>query len=166
METKPETMKSPRSQFGEVGVWGYVALAFSFSWIAWILAIKLHSGEEYLNIGTACPAIAAIILSRNRQLSSSGSTVLRVIVFVVFLFLCWAVLFLHYSWRGSNDLRFDVNPWLLGPAVFPAWILSRALSRDGGVRSMLRRLIHPPTRWSIVALLLYPAIKLIPALMA
>ena len=31
---------------------------------------------------------------------------------------------------------------------------------------MLRRLVHLPGRWSVIALLLYPAIQLVPALMA
>jgi hypothetical protein len=38
MDTKPEAIESSRNQFGGAGVWAYVALAFSFSWIAWILA--------------------------------------------------------------------------------------------------------------------------------
>ena len=59
-----------------------------------------------------------------------------------------------------------MNPWLFGPAIFPAWIISAILSKDAGVRSMLQRLVHPPNRWSVVAFLLYPAIQIVPAFVA
>jgi hypothetical protein len=48
-------------------VFTYIALPFGFSWILTIGAIKLGLAEEYLNIGAAGPAVAALILSRRGQ---------------------------------------------------------------------------------------------------
>ena len=162
MEITPERSSlHPRTDVGS-----YIALAFAFSWLAWILSIKLRAPEEFLNFGTAGPALAAILLSRNRRLSPSYSMLRRGVIFCGLLVFCWAVLSLHYLWRGSSDLRFSLNPWLLGPAIFPAWIISAVISKDGGVRCFLQRLFHFPNRWSAIALLLYPAIQIIPALVA
>ena len=147
-------------------VWTYVALTFAFSWAAWILAIKLHAREEFLSFGTAGPVFAAMILSRHRQTSSSSSVSRRVVTFCVLLVLCWIVLSLHYSWQASSDLRFALNPWLVGPAIFPAWIISAVFSKDAGVRCFLRRLVQPPNLWSIIAFLLFPAILIIPGFVA
>lgn len=45
--------KVGRSLATQVGT--YITLAFGFSWVMWVGAIKLGLGEEYLNIGTAGP---------------------------------------------------------------------------------------------------------------
>jgi len=162
METTPDRGSlHPRTDVGT-----YITLAFAFSWLAWILSIKLHAPEEFLNFGTAGPAFAAMILSRNRRPSPSYSLLRRGVIFCALLIFCWAVLSLHYLWRGSSDLRLSLNPWLLGPAIFPAWIISAVISKDAGVRCFLQRLVHFPTRWSAIALLLYPAVQIIPALVA
>jgi len=166
MEKTVEWCEALNRRSSSVGVWTYIALAFAFSWTAWIVAIKLHAREEFLNFGTAGPAFAAMILSRQRQFSPSRSVPWRVVTFSVLLVLCWIVLSLHYSWRGSSDLRFALNVWLIGPAIFPAWIISGVLSKDAGVRWFLRRLVHPPNRWSIIAFLLFPAILIIPGFIA
>lgn len=166
MDTKLEEMQPLGIRPAGAGMWTYLALAFSFSWIAWLLAIKLHSREEFLNFGAAGPAFAAMILSRNQQRNRSSSSLRRIVIFSVLLLFCWAILALHYSWRGSDNLRFDVSAWLLGPAVLPAWIISATLSKDAGVRCLLRRLVHPPSRWSVIALLLFQAIQIGPAVLA
>ena len=166
MDTKIErTQPSGRRPAG-TGVWTYLALAFAFSWISWILAIKLQSREEFLNFGTAGPAIAAMILSRNQQRDRSISLWPRLGIFLVLLVFCWATLTFHYSWKGSDHPHVDWNAWLLGPAIFPAWIISAALSKDGGVRCLLQRLVHVPSRWSVIAFLLFPAILIVPATVA
>jgi hypothetical protein len=116
METKPERA----SRYARTDVWAYITLAFAFSWIAWILAIKLHAREEFLNFGSAGPAFAAMTLSRNRQPNPSCGGLRRGVIFCALLLVCWAVLCLHYSWRASSDLRFSLNPRLLGPAILPA----------------------------------------------
>lgn len=110
--------------------WGYLALAFAFSWIAWIVAIKLGLDEPYLNIGSAGPAVAAIVLSRRGPSARAGSSVRRWSRFAVLLLVSWVVLSLHYLWRTHAGLGFHLNPWLLAPALLPAWVLSNAQSKE------------------------------------
>jgi uncharacterized protein len=166
MDIKVEQMQPSGIRPAGAGVWTYLGLAFAFSWIAWLLAIKLHSREEFLNFGTAGPAFAAMILSRNQQPERSGRSLQRMVIFFVLLVFCWAILTLHYSWRVSPSLHFGASAWLLLPAAFPAWIVSAALSKNDGIRCFLQRLVHPPNRWSVIALILYPAIQIGPAVLA
>jgi uncharacterized protein len=165
MHAQLDPSATPRDRSVTADVWIYLVLAFSFSWAAWILAIKLHAREEFLSFGTAGPAFAAIFLSRLRQHASSRQW-LRVATFLLLLVLCWIVLSWHYSWRGSPDLSFGRDPWLIAPAILPAWIISGVFSKDSGVRSFLRRLLHAPSRWSLIALLFFPALLLVPAWIA
>ena len=141
-------------------VWMYVALAFAISWTAWIAAIKLHAPEGFLGIGSAGPVIAAMVLCRSGRGELPRRPLRRGLTFAALLLCGWIVLSLYYAWRGSSHLPVRLNPWLIIPAVVPAWILSAAFSADAGVRSLLRRLVHRPGRWSIIAFLLFPAILL------
>ena len=143
-----------RSLATEVGT--YIALAFGFSWVMWVGAIKLGWREEFLNIGTAGPALAAVILSRRRQPDNRRRFGSRWLWFVVLLAPCWIVISLYYLWRSGNGLEFRLAPLLLAPALFPAWILSGIFATDEAVRSLLRRLLHPPNQWSVFALLYFP----------
>lgn len=160
----PSTLKIGRSLAADVAA--YLALTFVISWVLLIGAIKFGLGEEYLNTGVAGPAIAALLLSRlhhpNRQ-SFSGS---RLLWFSGSWALCWMVISLHYSWRGSGTLEFRLNPLLLIPAALPAWILSGVSSGNEGVRTLVRRILHAPTQWSLFALLCLPVMLGIPSLLA
>jgi membrane protease YdiL (CAAX protease family) len=164
MHAQLEPRATPRNRSVTADVWMYLTLAFLFSWVAWILVIKLHAREEFLNFGTVGPAFAAILLSR-RQTASSRPW-LRVVTFLVLLVLGWIVLSWHYSWRDSPDRSFGLNPWLIAPALFPAWIISGVFSKDSGVSGFLKRLVHAPGRYSLLALLFFPALLLIPAWIA
>jgi membrane protease YdiL (CAAX protease family) len=144
----------------------YVALAFAFSWLLWVLVIKAHGREAFLYFGEAGPAVAAIALSIRRQRNLSSSRIQRVVWFISMLALCWIVLSLHYLGQAGAGLHFRPDPILILPAVLPAWVLSGACSSDAGVRALLRRLIHPPNRWCLFALLSFPAFQLIPAAVA
>jgi membrane protease YdiL (CAAX protease family) len=74
------------------------------------------------------------------------------------------VLTLHSQWRASFKWPVEIKPWLILPAMLPAWIVSGAFSRDQGVRSLLRTLVHPPNwRWPAVAFLSMPVLLLLPA---
>ncbi len=42
---------------------GYVALAFALSWLVWIPATRLHAGVAVVILGSAGPAVAAMLLS-------------------------------------------------------------------------------------------------------
>ncbi len=147
-------------------VWTFLALAFGFSWVMWIGAIKLGLGEEFLNVGTAGPALAAVILSRRRDPDERRRSGGEWLAFAVLLAFCWIVLSLHYLWRNGGGLEFRLNPLLLLPALWPAWILSRVFSSNAGVRGLLRRLLHPPNRWSAFALLFFPLLLGIPTALA
>ena len=150
---------SDRSLAADVAA--YLALAFGFSWIMMIGAIKLEFGEQYLNIGTAGPALAALLMSRRRPIAVFRRN--RWMWFLVFLLPSWIVLSVHYLWWNSPGASIHLNPWLLLPAFFPAWILSGAASADEGVRGLARRLLHPPNRWSLYALLFFPVLLGIPS---
>jgi len=147
-------------------VLAYIALAFAFSWLLFIPVIKAHGREAFLYFGVAGPAVAAIILSMRRQRDPSSSRILRLAWFISMLALCWILLSLHYLWRVSTALHFRPDPILILPAILPAWVLSGAYSSDTGVRALLCRLVHPPNRWSLFALLSFPAFQLIPAAVA
>ena len=161
---REESAAGTRSLASDVGA--YLILAFGFSWLMWIGAIKLGLGEEYLNIGTAGPALAAIILSRSRQPQKTPLLARRWLWLIALLLPCWLVLSLHYLWRSSEGLQFRLNPLLLIPALFPAWVLSGIFAADEGVRSLLRRLLHAPARWFLYALLFFPLLLGIPSAIA
>jgi membrane protease YdiL (CAAX protease family) len=144
-------------------VWAYLALTYGFAWVMWIAAIKAHLGEEWLNIGTAGPALAAMFLASRRGAIGGRGEKTRWAWFIAWLVVCWMVLSLHYSWRGENKLAFHMRPLLILPALLPAWVLSGAASRNTGVRDLMRRLVHRPNRWSLIAFFSFPAFMLIPA---
>jgi hypothetical protein len=73
----------------------YLALEFAWSWLLWIAAIKLHWRKEFLNFGSAGPAIAAMILSFCRQADTSPRAVARWAWFAALIVPCWTVLSLH-----------------------------------------------------------------------
>jgi len=147
-------------------VWRFLALAFGLSWVCWIVAIKLHAREEVLNIGTAGPALAAMLLSRRRVADPLYRPLRRAALFVLAAVGSWLVLCLQFAWRSSSDFTLHLHPWLLGVAAVPAWVISGALSKDTGVRDLLRRLVHRPNRWTLIGLLLLPTILIVPAVMA
>lgn len=144
----------------------YVAIAFAFSCLLWIVVVKAHGSEPFLYFGSAGPAVAAIILSFRGQPNPSSSRILQVAWFVAALALCWIVISLFYHWRGMAGFSLRLDSLLIFPAILPAWILSCAFARDIGVRALIRRLVHPPNRWTLIALLSFPALQLIPAAIA
>jgi membrane protease YdiL (CAAX protease family) len=165
MHADLESMHPVHERAVNADVWAYLALAFLFSWIAWISAIKLHAREELLNFGTAGPAVAAILLSRGKR-GSSHNHFPRMAIFLPITVFCWTIISWHYSWRSRPDLTLGLNPWLIVPALLPAWVISGVVSKDSGVSSFLRKLVHRPGRWSLISLLFFPALLLIPALVA
>jgi membrane protease YdiL (CAAX protease family) len=158
MASSPENFNEP--PLGK-SVAAYLALAFGLSWLVTIVAIKLHAREAFLNFGTAGPALAAMILSYRNKPVSSGSRLARYCWFFPFLLVCWVVLSLHYLWQASGHLEFHLDPLFMGPAMFPAWVLSGFRSSDVGTRALLRRLVHRPAWWGLAALLVLPTMLLI-----
>lgn len=142
--------------------WKYLMLAFSISWVFWITAILLHTREEFLLLGSAGPALAALISSYRGKSDPMGRQSTRALVFIFSLAACWIVLSLQHPSRSNSTL----NPWLIVPAILPAWIISAAIATDSGIRGLAARLVHVPSRWELIALLIFPAIILVPALVA
>jgi CAAX protease family protein len=165
MDTLRQRLATPIENSSETPLamqaWAYVAIAFGLSWSMTILAIKLHAKEEFLNFGAAGPAFAAMILSRRGRSDSSRGRAARWVWFFLFLLLCWSVLSLHYLWRASGHFAFRLDPLLIGPAIFPAWVLSGVCSRDLGTRALIKRLVHRPHRWELAALFSLPLMILV-----
>ena len=138
----------------------YVLLAFGVSWLAWIVVIKLHLNEALLYVGSAGPAFAAIVLSRREGSSRSPWSWRRAALFVVVLAPSWMVISLYFNWRGGFGSLVKVEPLLLLSSLCPAWIISNFFSRDPGVQSLIKRLVHVPDKWSLIGLFLFPSILL------
>ena len=139
----------------------YVLLAFGISWMAWIAVIKLHLNEALLYIGSAGPALAAILLSRSKRDAISQRSWQRALLFVVVLLPCWIVISLYFSWRGGFDSPVKIAPLFLLPSLCPAWIISNVFAGDSGVRCLIKRVVHLPGKWSLIGFLLFPSILLI-----
>jgi uncharacterized protein len=54
-----------------------------------------------------------------------------------------------------------MDPLLIAPAIFPAWVLSGVCSRDLGTRALIKRLVHRPRRWELAALFSLPLMILV-----
>jgi membrane protease YdiL (CAAX protease family) len=158
MQNAVERCKAPAAR--SAGAWSYILLAFAWTWTAWIVSIKLHAREEFLYIGTAGPAIAALVLCGGLRPSNLRPSLKRTGLFLGLLILLSALLTLYYSLRTHSGFSFHMAPLVLVPASIPAWILSSAFSRDREISSLFSRLIHRPNRWSLIALLIFPAVIL------
>jgi membrane protease YdiL (CAAX protease family) len=159
-----ETDRPRRSLVGDVGL--FLLITFSFTWVLEIGAIKLGLGEEYLNLGSAGPAIAALLLSQRSSLSKPQWSARRLALFAALMLVSWMVASVHYAlWDDSGQIG-KIAFRLLIPALFPAWILSRAFSEDEGVRSLARRVVYMPDRWSALALFFFPVLLGFPSAIA
>jgi membrane protease YdiL (CAAX protease family) len=153
-------------------IWLYLILAYVLTWLIWITAqhfgVGPDRGEYVLAFGSAGPALAAILLSRRGQASTSERLATRLLSFAVLWLFAWAIYVANDKLRGIHpptSLTYYLLVGLL--AMIPSWILSGAFTRDAGVRELLRPLVHPGNwRWQAVAFFFWPAILLIPAAIA
>jgi membrane protease YdiL (CAAX protease family) len=163
----PETtLKLPSRNYPKLpkaDAWAFVVLTYIVSWTLWILAIKLRLREEWLNLGTAGPALVAIFLSHRRQPNSPSSHLKKWAWCAGLLLPFWFVLLFHYQSGRAHVPNIQRNLALIVACVFPVWIVCGILSPDVGVHSLLRRLVHLPNRWSVYAFISFPAFLLIPA---
>lgn len=144
----------------------YVTIAYVFTWTLLIAGVKLGWSEDYLTLSGAGPAVASLMLSRSWTTPVRFSS-MRWLWFFSLLPICWIVLSLRNSWwSASSGLPVHLKPLQLVPALAPAWILSSVASTNAGVRSVGRRLLHPPTRWTAFALLFFPVLLGIPSALA
>src|ERR1700693_5323207 len=147
-------------------IWAYIGLAYTLSWLALIPLIRLHANEEVLILGICGPAFAAMLLSRSRVVHPDRRR--RVLWFIAITLAGWVILIFTSEWRGvPAHWPARIKPWLILPAMLPAWVISGAFSKDQGIRTLLRTLVHPPNwRWPAIALLSMPAFLLLPSALA
>src|SRR6266851_2218455 len=145
----------------------YLIVSFALTWSVWIpvlLASRRHEQlGDLLVIGTFGPALAAILLSyRGVRVSSKLSS--RFVCFGLTLLVCWAVLVGHASLWDDLRLSHGAKLLLLLLSAIPAWIVSTAFSRNGGIRATMRTFLVPrPVVWHAVALFLFPVLLLFAA---
>src|SRR5260370_9833591 len=148
----------------------YLVLSFVLTWFVWVpvlLASRRHEQiGDLLIIGTFGPALAAILRSyQGVRVPSKLSS--RFAYFGLTLLICWAVLMGHARLWDELYLSFSSKLLLLMASAIPAWIISTAFSRDGGIRTTMRTLLVPrPAVWHAVALLLFPVILFLTATVA
>jgi membrane protease YdiL (CAAX protease family) len=147
----------------------YLALSLGLTWIVWIplvLASRRHEQfSDLLFIGGFGPSVAAILLSYRGVRVPGSKLSSRIVCVSLTLLLCWAVLVGHESLWDEVRLSLGAKLLLLLPSVIPAWIVSTAFSRDGGIRATMRSLVTPrPPSWHAVALILFPALLLVSAM--
>src|SRR6266851_2571281 len=146
----------------------YLILSFALTWSVWIPVLLTSRRYEQLGdlliIGTFGPSVAAILLSY-RGIRVPGSKLFsRFVCFSLALLLCWAVLLGHVSLWDELRLSLGAKLLVLLPSAIPAWIVSTAFSRDGGIRATMRTLLVPrPVVWHAVALFLFPVLLLFAA---
>ena len=152
--------------------WHYLVLAYAIAWLVWITAQFLGAGPDHgeyvVAFGSAGPALAAIFLSRRGADSAGERLPTRILSFFVLWLFAWAIYVANDKLRGilaPTSAPYYLTVGLL--AAIPAWILSGAFTRDSGVRELLRALIHPGNwRWQAAAFFFWPAVLLIPAVIA
>src|SRR6266852_8611000 len=130
----------------------YLILSFALTWSVWIPVLLASRRHEQLGdrliIGTFGPSVAAILLSYRGVRVPGSKLFSRFVCFSLALLLCWAVLVGHASLWDELHLSFGTKLLLLLPSIIPAWIVSAAFSRDGGVRATMRTLLLPrPVVW-------------------
>jgi len=153
-------------------VWRFLLLAYAITWLVWItagfLGVGPDRGEYFAAFGTAGPALAAIFLSRHGQSEITDRLPSRLLSFAILWLFAWPAYIAHDRLRGihapTSLLYYSVVALL---AMLPAWILSGALTRDSGVRQLLRSFVHPSNwPWQGFAFFFWPVILLVPAAIA
>ena len=147
----------------------FLTISFGLTWIVWIPVLLVSRTHEQLGdllvLGTFGPSVAAILLSYRSVRAPGSKLSSRIFCFSLTLLLCWAVLMGHASLWNETRLSLGAKLLLLLPSAIPAWIVSTAFSRDGGIRRTMRSLLTPrPIGWHLVALCLFPALLLLGAI--
>ena len=141
----------------------YLLAAYGITWAVLIPMIKGGLDEAWLGMGTAGPALAAMIQSRRGSGNGSWFNLRRLVLFAGLCIVCWLVLCCRFQWNGASSFALHLKAWLLVPSAVPAWIVSGTLSRDAGVRELMRRLTHSPNWWTVLPLLCWIVLLLAPA---
>src|SRR5713101_2936459 len=146
----------------------YLILSSALTWGVWIPVLLASRGNEQLSdllvIGSFGPVVAAIFLSYRGVRVPGSKLSSRFVCFGLTLLLCWAVLVGHASLWDELRLSLGAKLLVLLPSAIPAWIVSTAFSRDGGIRATMRTLLVPrPVVWHAVALFLFPVLLFLTA---
>lgn len=152
--------RAPAPASETAAAWKYLAMAYAFAWIPWIACVKLHASEMMFYIGGAGPAIAALILLQSRPTAVPRFCSARIVLFILAAAGCSVILSEYYAARSGSTLHFQWNPWSLIPSIAPAWILSSVFSADGQIRDLARSLVRL-SRWSLIALIIFPGIVVV-----
>ncbi len=148
------------------GAIGFIGVAFGLSWLLWLVAIHADGREEWLNLGTGGPAVAAVLLSWTRRRGPRHPLWPRALLLVGLAIACWLVLVARAVSHGSAAGRAAAAPLLIVPALLPAWLLWSAWSANEGVASLLCRLVHAPDRWTLCGPAIFAILLGLPTLLA
>jgi membrane protease YdiL (CAAX protease family) len=144
----------------------YLVVSFALSWAVWIpvlLASRTHERlSDLLVFGTFGPSVAAILISYRGVRLPENKPYIRLVCFALTLLLSWTVLVAHASLWDETRLTIGSKILLLWLSAIPAWIVSTAFSRDGGIRATMRSLLTPrPIAWHLLGFCLFPALLLL-----
>ncbi len=136
----------------------FLTIAFTTSWVVWILGIRFGAPPELLIFGAAGPALAAAVMQiRQSRESTSGRGRFAAGVFLLLAAVGWAAQVLSAAARTRSQ-SLSWHPLLLLAAVVAALLAAR-LYASGDIRPEW-------SRWCSIAVLSMPAFLLIPAAIA
>jgi membrane protease YdiL (CAAX protease family) len=155
-------------------VTGFLILTFAFSWFFFCLGYVVFVNNRLaqglcLKLGAFGPALAAMLVSAVAYPEPRvDRTKARWWIFVAVWLLSWAVLLAYLRLVMQIPMRTAVIIVFGVCALLPAWVVSGSRSSVPGVRAQFATLLKPRGSfgWYVVALLSYPVVLLIGALLA
>jgi membrane protease YdiL (CAAX protease family) len=155
-------------------VTSFLVLTFGFSWFFFWLSFVVFPENRLAQgmsgkIAAFGPALVAMLVSAIAYpRPKSDRTRVRLIIFGAVWLVSWTVLLAYLSLVLQIPLRTAVIIVFGVVALLPAWVVSASRSSIPGVRAQLSTLWKPhgPFGWYIVALISYPIVLLIGALIA
>lgn len=157
-------------------VLAYLLIAFGWTWLFWLGAIPLRGQNDLLLmaivlLGAYGPAIGCILLlgSRNAMnLDLSSKKMTAMLIASVVIFSVMVIRYLVGNVPGYSSLPDNLT--LTVPIVLTAiatslvggWVISSAFSQNTEIRKTMASLlpIRLPFRWTVFALLFFPAMVL------
>jgi membrane protease YdiL (CAAX protease family) len=146
----------------------FFGIAFGITWGLGFAYLGFYRGVVYLmplgSVGLCGPALAGIIISRivNTE-APQGSRTSQWMAFILAWTICTSVFLAHIAWLDGVPLSLGVV-MLVGMSAAPtAFVVSMAYSRIPAVRRHVSSLVRPRgvVGWSLLALVLYPALILL-----
>jgi membrane protease YdiL (CAAX protease family) len=155
-------------------VTGFLILTFGFSWFFFWLSFVVFVENRLAQglcgkIAAFGPALVAMLVSAiANPRPKSYQTRARLMIFGAVWLVSWAVLLAYLSLVLQIPMRTAVIIVFGVVALLPAWVVSASRSSTPGVRAQFSTLWKPhgPFRWYVVALISYPIVLLLGALIA